>query len=118
MVELSTPIKYWKLFGIIDCNRRVAGSIPVRFIYNFWILLFLNVSYTTCYYHEKAIKYCHPLINFTGAAFLPTEYFLHLSFLPLQVLVLPGKLRNIIQCQFCLRSILFPPIDVLPAFRI
>ncbi len=39
MVELSTPVKIWDFLGIQDCNRRVAGSIPVRFIYIFFGVL-------------------------------------------------------------------------------
>ena len=31
MVELSTPVEFWCLQRQLGCNRRVAGSIPVRF---------------------------------------------------------------------------------------
>ncbi|CAR64363.1 uncharacterized protein KLLA0_C12034g [Kluyveromyces lactis] len=37
MVELSTPVKSWNFLRKQNCNRRVAGSIPVRFIFNFFI---------------------------------------------------------------------------------
>ena len=39
MVELSTPVKVWFRWNL-DCNRRVAGSIPVRFIL-FALLVFM-----------------------------------------------------------------------------
>ena len=38
MVELSTPIKSWNSKEY-DCNRRVAGSIPVRLNLFFYIFL-------------------------------------------------------------------------------
>ena len=44
MVELSTPVKSWKFLRKQNCNRRVAGSIPVRFIFVFFIFWPLSSS--------------------------------------------------------------------------
>ena len=60
MVELSTPIKSW-ISKEYDCNRRVAGSIPVR------LNLFLHF-----FFYRKHVHYdIHPLIMFFFSKIFP-----------------------------------------------